>query len=699
MATAFKASSQQLFRAVGYPENVRRNSIGDDEPYHIWMAVNALSNSIWELLGEEKYHREFWPIDAKTMDILRAALNDNRANYAAKSIAQALVRGRCTEPEVMACLDGWDRLVFIWLENAMTAELIAEAMQRSGLVRSGAVNAQALRDFLVNPLTAIDNSWEIVGALFGDSMVYAALKGSDVAEHHEFLRDLCSMAVPLVEIEELKQLITVPERLVPMPSQEYPQQQAMVDVTPVYVDAAEFFIVSFMHQGKYHCFTTKNGGRWMDPESVMRYFDQFMVELGRKERVFDLQVALGGEDAGYIVAAPEAVLRLATELHLPLRGTARNPAHEDFYSAPRYFYADGSPILCGDAVLFDHGRFPGLVTGFLERIDHSDTLNAYTVLVNTGNPIPRLTGGIDAPNGKIYPELQFVERNSKDYVRAGIDWLTRRASAGDASAQFSLGNLHIIGHSVPQDYAQGIAWWLKSSKQDYALAQYQLGSLYFGGEGLPVDKAEARRWWRKAAELGYAPAQFNIGIAYANGLGVEQDDEQALAWFLKAAAQGHAGAQTNLGVAYAKGKGVPLDKAQAFQWYLKAAQQEYTQAQYNLGFCFQEGNGVARDHKQAVQWYYKAALQGHAAAQCNLADKYEHGLGIQRTYSLALEWYHKAAAQGVARAMYRLGVMHDNGLEVEPNRQTALQWWEKAADLGLEDARTKLEELGHGRPR
>lgn len=37
---------------------------------------------------------------------------------------------------------------------------------------------------------------------------------------------------------------------------------------PVYQDAAEYFVVSFRHNGQYYRFTPQNWGRWMAVDCV-----------------------------------------------------------------------------------------------------------------------------------------------------------------------------------------------------------------------------------------------------------------------------------------------------------------------------------------------------------------------------------------------------------------------------------------------
>jgi TPR repeat protein len=58
------------------------------------------------------------------------------------------------------------------------------------------------------------------------------------------------------------------------------------------------------------------------------------------------------------------------------------------------------------------------------------------------------------------------------------------AAAGDAQAQFALGNYYFSGVGVPQDYAQALLWFTRSANQDFIPAQNQLGYMYqhkFGG--------------------------------------------------------------------------------------------------------------------------------------------------------------------------------------------------------------------------
>ena len=106
-----------------------------------------------------------------------------------------------------------------------------------------------------------------------------------------------------------------------------------------------------------------------------------------------------------------------------------------------------------------------------------------------------------------------------------------KAEAGDAEAQYVLGEAYRIGEGVEQDNAEAVRWYRKAAEQGHAKAQSKLGYTYYHGEGLEQDYMEAVSWWRKAAEQGHVAAQFNLGAAYEAGKGVEQDYVEAVSWY------------------------------------------------------------------------------------------------------------------------------------------------------------------------
>ena len=113
--------------------------------------------------------------------------------------------------------------------------------------------------------------------------------------------------------------------------------------------------------------------------------------------------------------------------------------------------------------------------------------------------------------------------------------LRKRAIAGDAKAQYSLGVAYANGYGVSEDKSEAMRWWRKAADQGYIKAEFRLGVAYDLGDGVPKDDAEAARWYRKAADQGDAEAQFSLGTAYRDGAGVPKDNSEAYFWLSLAA--------------------------------------------------------------------------------------------------------------------------------------------------------------------
>jgi TPR repeat protein len=100
-----------------------------------------------------------------------------------------------------------------------------------------------------------------------------------------------------------------------------------------------------------------------------------------------------------------------------------------------------------------------------------------------------------------------------------------------------------------------------------AEAQYRLGDLCYKAQGAPQDDAAARAWYAKAAEQlaseWAAEAQVNLGIIHALGRGVPVDRVAALMWMEIAAANGSDLAQQDLPLYVARLKPEEAQKAKA----------------------------------------------------------------------------------------------------------------------------------------
>src|SRR4051794_10462110 len=139
-------------------------------------------------------------------------------------------------------------------------------------------------------------------------------------------------------------------------------------------------------------------------------------------------------------------------------------------------------------------------------------------------------------------------------VKAGIDAWQRAeypaaiaiwrplAEAGDADAQFNLGQAYRLGRGVPLDLAAAKIWFERAARSGHLDAETTLGLLVFQNG----DRAEGLKWLKQAADQGEPRALLVVGTALFNGDGVPQDHVLGYAYVSRAAAQGLAPAQDTL---------------------------------------------------------------------------------------------------------------------------------------------------------
>ena len=143
------------------------------------------------------------------------------------------------------------------------------------------------------------------------------------------------------------------------------------------------------------------------------------------------------------------------------------------------------------------------------------------------------------------------------------------AEAGDAKAQYELGNMFYYGNKgVPQNHELAMAWYRRAADQGNTDAQFSIGQMYAIGFGVPKNMSEALKWYQKAGENGNLNAQLKLAWYYYNNV---QNYPEAVKWFHKAAEQGDTDAQYQLGRIYEHGEeGVAPNKIAAEKWYKEA---------------------------------------------------------------------------------------------------------------------------------
>ncbi|WP_109807442.1 SPOR domain-containing protein [Sphingosinithalassobacter portus] len=128
------------------------------------------------------------------------------------------------------------------------------------------------------------------------------------------------------------------------------------------------------------------------------------------------------------------------------------------------------------------------------------------------------------------------------------------------------------------DYTTAIAKWRAPAEAGNADAQFNLGQAYKLGRGVRPDLAQAEEWYRRAAIQGHPQAADNYGLAlFQNG-----NQREAVQWLEQSALRGEPRAQYVLGTMYFNGDQVERDWVRAYALMVRASQTGLPQASQAL---------------------------------------------------------------------------------------------------------------------
>ncbi|WP_447952702.1 SPOR domain-containing protein [Sphingopyxis chilensis] len=128
-----------------------------------------------------------------------------------------------------------------------------------------------------------------------------------------------------------------------------------------------------------------------------------------------------------------------------------------------------------------------------------------------------------------------------NYQAAVAEWRPL-AIAGDADAQFNLGQAYKLGRGVPTDLAQAEAWYRRAAKQGHLQAEDNLGLVLFTANR----REEAMPFITRSAARGEPRAQYVLGTAHFNGDLAAEDWPRAYALTKRASDAGLAIASARL---------------------------------------------------------------------------------------------------------------------------------------------------------
>ena len=127
-----------------------------------------------------------------------------------------------------------------------------------------------------------------------------------------------------------------------------------------------------------------------------------------------------------------------------------------------------------------------------------------------------------------------VDAYSRGEYKKAIDEWRPAAAAGDADAQFNLGQAYTLGRGVPVDIAVAEGWFRKAALQGHFEAEAKYGLVLFDQN----KRSEAAPWLEKAAKRGEPRAELVLGTMLFNGDGVPKDWPRAYAFLVRSAAAG-----------------------------------------------------------------------------------------------------------------------------------------------------------------
>ena len=123
--------------------------------------------------------------------------------------------------------------------------------------------------------------------------------------------------------------------------------------------------------------------------------------------------------------------------------------------------------------------------------------------------------------------------NRGDYKTAVDEW-RKAAIAGDADAQFNLGQAYKLGRGVPVDLPMAESWYRKAALQGHAQAEDNYGlALFQDGK-----RADAVPWLEKSVARGEPRAELVLGTMLFNGDGIERDWVRAYALMTRSSGAG-----------------------------------------------------------------------------------------------------------------------------------------------------------------
>lgn len=317
-------------------------------------------------------------------------------------------------------------------------------------------------------------------------------------------------------------------------------------------------------------------------------------------------------------------------------------------------------------------------------------------------------------------ERWLTHWGGREYDPDYMEPLRETAEAGDAEAQFKMGEVHGWGYGVEAS-SEANNWYRKAAEQGHVAAMFRMGMNCRDGAWMTTpDPGQAIMWFERSASAGHSWSKLELAKMHLNGTGAPRDVDKALELAGDAANDGLADAMHFIAEIYAPVNDIRPDRDEALVWHRKAAELGNADsaliigmvtlmkgnvdegvkwlwravdggsiaAGKHLGYLYfkgesESGGGVPKDERLGIRLTLQAAERGDAEAQQLMARIYINGAeGVDVDEVRAVEWLRLSAAQGNAVSQTDLGLMYAMGKGVAQDFDEAAKWHRRAAEAG-----------------
>ncbi|MES2900191.1 MAG: hypothetical protein V4723_10710 [Pseudomonadota bacterium] len=317
-----------LFQALQFewPEPESQDQACD--LYPIQASLTDWHNTLYNQLPSAQYDRGIWPSSPELLEAMRAALADQRGNYAGDALAYSLVRCGCRRSETVAALSAWDAQLFRWSAAGFSARDLLTKFEKIGVAGNPSDEDLARLDgWLADPTAALANygCGNITGTILKGKAFSASLYSSgDDLEYDSLFRDMASHAGLSALITNVEQVAMhdATEDFTALAKAQL-NQLVPVELTsrPLFAEPETFWKIQFDVDGRSENIFVPGNYSSMNDVGLALHFDALMARLNRPERV--MRFADGRNDSGsfwgrYIIGPPQELTALCGELGIPL---------------------------------------------------------------------------------------------------------------------------------------------------------------------------------------------------------------------------------------------------------------------------------------------------------------------------------------------------------------------------------------------